>query len=135
MYLSLISLFKKNKKTVVSKKKNSHSCEGRMEKSVPRDHRLSSLGKPRDAKRRSSGRIFYPHTHDRFLYSSTFNENRLCCIPKTKAQIFVFQSLNRVIFKLASQKKLSVFLLIYVAAQACLSMALQLSPQTMTTLT
>ena len=30
-----------------------------------------SLGKPRDAKRRSSGRIFlsYPHTHDRFLYS------------------------------------------------------------------
>ena len=40
--------------------------------SVPRDHRLSSLGKPRDAKRRSLGWIFlsYPHTHDIFLPSS-----------------------------------------------------------------
>ena len=48
-----------------------YSCEGRIEKSVPRNHRLSSLGKPRDAKRRSSGQIFlsYPHTHDRFLDS------------------------------------------------------------------
>ena len=27
-----------------------HECEGRIDKSVPRDHRLSSLGKPRDAK-------------------------------------------------------------------------------------
>ena len=27
-----------------------YSCEGRIEKSVPRDHRLTSLGKPRDAK-------------------------------------------------------------------------------------
>ena len=47
-----------------------HSCEGRIEKSVPLDHRLSSLGKPRDTKRRSPGRIFlsYPHMHDRFLY-------------------------------------------------------------------
>ena len=44
---------------------------GRIEKSFSRDHRLSLLGKPRDAKRRSSGRIFlsYPHTHNRFLYS------------------------------------------------------------------
>ena len=41
------------------------------EKYVPREHRLLSLGKPRDAKRRSSGRIFpsYPHTRDRFLNS------------------------------------------------------------------
>ena len=41
-----------------------------MEKSVPRDHRLSLLGKPRNAKRRSSGRIIlsHPHTHVRFLY-------------------------------------------------------------------
>ena len=40
-----------------------------MEISVPRDHHLSSLGKPRDAKRWSSGRIFLsdPHTHDDFL--------------------------------------------------------------------
>ena len=36
------------KKTVVSKKKN--LCEGRIEKSVPQDYRLSSLCKPRDAK-------------------------------------------------------------------------------------
>ena len=27
-----------------------HECEGRIEKSIPRDHCLSSLGKPRDAK-------------------------------------------------------------------------------------
>ena len=33
-------------------------CEDRLEKSVPQDHRLSSFDKPRDAKRRSSGRIF-----------------------------------------------------------------------------
>ena len=57
---------------MVSKKKNKLSCEGRIEKSVPRDHRLSSLGKPHDVKRRSSGWIFlpYPHTHDRFFYQS-----------------------------------------------------------------
>ena len=37
---------------------------------VPRDNRLSSLGKPRDAKRRSSGRGFlsYLYTYDIFLY-------------------------------------------------------------------
>ena len=36
-----------------------------------RDHRLSSLGKPRDAKRWSLRWNFlsHPHTHDRFLYS------------------------------------------------------------------
>ena len=28
-----------------------YSCEGRIENPVPRDHRLSSLGKPRYAKR------------------------------------------------------------------------------------
>ena len=44
----------------MSKKKNPYSCEGRIEKSVPRDHRLSSLGKPRGAKRRSSDTFFYP---------------------------------------------------------------------------
>ena len=44
-------------------------CEGKIEKSVPRDYRLSSLSKPRDAKWRSEGLIFqfYPHFHDRFL--------------------------------------------------------------------
>ena len=49
-----------------------YSCENGIEKSVPRDHRSSSLGKPRDANRWSSERIFlsHPHTHDRFLLSS-----------------------------------------------------------------
>ena len=42
------------------KKRIHYSGEVRIEKSVPRDHRVSSLGKPRDAKRRSSERIFYP---------------------------------------------------------------------------
>ena len=60
-----------NKKQRWARKILYYSCEGRREKSVPRDNRLSSLGKPSDAKRWSSGRIFlsYPHTHDRFLYS------------------------------------------------------------------
>ena len=37
---------------MVSKKKNSlFVCEDGMDQSVSRDHRLSSLGKPRDANR------------------------------------------------------------------------------------
>ena len=38
-------------------------------KSVPRDHSLASLGKSRNAKQWSSGRIlkYTPHTHDRPL--------------------------------------------------------------------
>ena len=35
---------------MVSKKKIHYSCEGSIEKSVPRDHCLSSLGKLGDAK-------------------------------------------------------------------------------------
>ena len=42
----------------MSKRKNP-SCEGRIEKSVPRDHRLSSLGKPCDAGDPREG-FFYP---------------------------------------------------------------------------
>ena len=34
---------------VVNKKKYPISCEDEIEKPVPRDHRLSSLGKPRDS--------------------------------------------------------------------------------------
>ena len=51
-------------------KKNPLFVWGWDRKIRPSDHRLSSLCKPRDAERRSSGRIFlsYPHTHDRFLY-------------------------------------------------------------------
>ena len=68
-------------------KENPFSCEGRIEKSVLRDHRLSSLGKPRDAKRRSSGRIFlsYPHTHDRFLFSRSITSR----ISKQREQLDV----------------------------------------------
>ena len=36
---------------VHARKRIHHSCEDEIEKSVPRDHRLSSLGKPRDANR------------------------------------------------------------------------------------
>ena len=34
---------------MVSEKQNPSFCKDGVEKSVPRDHRLSSLGKPRDA--------------------------------------------------------------------------------------
>ena len=44
-----------------ARKRIHYSNEGRIEKSVPQDHPLSSLGKPRDGKRRSSGRIFLSH--------------------------------------------------------------------------
>ena len=60
-----------NKYSVEQEKKIYYLRGGRIDKSVPRDNRLSPLGKPRDAKRRSSGRIFlsYPYTHDRYLKS------------------------------------------------------------------
>ena len=56
---------------MVSKKKNPLFKWGCDRKPIPRDHHLSSLSKPLDAKQWSSVRIFlsYPHTHDRFLYS------------------------------------------------------------------
>ena len=56
---------------VVSKKTIHYSCEVGIEKYVPRDHRLSSINKPCDANRWSSGQIFlsHPHTHDGFLLS------------------------------------------------------------------
>ena len=56
---------------MVCKKQQTFLCEGGIEKSVTRDHRLSSVGKPRGANRCSSVHIFlsHPHTHDRFLYS------------------------------------------------------------------
>ena len=64
---------------VVSKKKNPlYLCEDGIEKSIPRDHRLSSLGKPRDANRRSSQYIFlsYPYTQDGPFYSNTDNQRQ-----------------------------------------------------------
>ena len=45
---------------MVSKKRIYNSCEDGIEKSVPRDHQLSSLGKPHDANQWSSGWIFHP---------------------------------------------------------------------------
>ena len=38
--------------------KESIECEGLIEKSVPHDHCLASLGKPPDARQWSSGQIF-----------------------------------------------------------------------------
>ena len=58
------------KKNLMSKKRVHYPSEGRIENTVLPDHHLSSICKPRDAKRRSSEWIFlsYPHTHDRFIY-------------------------------------------------------------------
>ena len=46
-----------------------YPCEGAIEKSIPRDQRLSSLRKPCDAKQGSLGQIFLSHhlTHDGFI--------------------------------------------------------------------
>ena len=54
---------------MVSKTKNPLNVL--IEKFAPRNHRLFSLDKPRDAKRWSSGQIFLSHTntHDGFLYT------------------------------------------------------------------
>ena len=56
---------------MASKEKNS----GWIEKFIPRDLRLSSLGKPRDANRRSSGWIFlsHPHTYVGFYSNCILN--------------------------------------------------------------
>ena len=45
-------------------------CEGKIEKSVPRDNRLSSLGRPRDAKRQSEGRTRIYHECEGIFYST-----------------------------------------------------------------
>ena len=52
-----------------------------LKKSVPRDHPLSSLGKPRDVKWQYSGQIFlsYSHTHDGFLYHYSEHKGTCCC--------------------------------------------------------
>ena len=64
--------FLKYKNVVFSgeQEKNIHYlCEDGIERSIPQDHRLSSLGKTRDANQWSSGWIFlsHPHTHDGLL--------------------------------------------------------------------
>ena len=50
-----------------ARKRIHYSCEDGMEKSVPRDHRSSSLGKPRDAIRWFSGRTFLSHPLDLWM--------------------------------------------------------------------
>ena len=58
---------------VVSRKNIYYLCENGIKKSVPNDHRFLSLGKPRDAKRWSTGRSFFlsqSHIHDGILYSN-----------------------------------------------------------------
>ena len=65
------SLFK-NKRNSGEQENYLISFESRIQKSVPQDHCLSSCGKPSDAKRWSSGRIFlsYPHTPIQWTYAS-----------------------------------------------------------------
>ena len=58
---------------MVSKKRIHYCREDGIEKSVPHDHSLSSLGMPCDAKRKSLGHIFLFHPHDGFLYSYMSN--------------------------------------------------------------
>ena len=52
---------------------------------------MSSLGEPRDAKRRSSGRIFlsYPHTHYIFLYYNLFSLVYFQVTPFTVYRLFM----------------------------------------------
>ena len=54
-----------------------YSFEGRIEKSVTQDHRLSSIGMPHDSKQRSLEWIFlsFHHIYDRLLQYSTFSRN------------------------------------------------------------
>ena len=54
---------------MVSEKKKPLFVGGWDRKNHPRDPRLSSLGKPREIKRCSSGQVFlsYPHTYDGLL--------------------------------------------------------------------
>ena len=58
---------------MVNKKKVHFSRKGRIEDSVSRDYRLSSLGKPRDTKRRSPGRIFFYPSLTLMMYSYIIN--------------------------------------------------------------
>ena len=57
-------------------------CKGRKENSAPLDDCLSSLRKPRDAQRRSSGRIFYPTLtlmmDSYILYLSVLSSDKHC---------------------------------------------------------
>ena len=48
--LGLLVAYLKKKSSSEQEKRIHYWCEGRIEKSVPRDHYLSSLGTPRDAK-------------------------------------------------------------------------------------
>ena len=52
-----------------ARKRIHYLYEDGIEKAVPHDHRLSSLGKPCDAKQWSLGKIFlsHPHNQDQFL--------------------------------------------------------------------
>ena len=65
---------------MASKTKNNYLIE----KSVPQDHRLSSVRKPRDE---PIGRIFlsHPHTHDRLLKSSLLAQAVILDLSPTRA--------------------------------------------------
>ena len=103
---------------MVDKKIIHYSCEGRIEKSVTRDHRLSSLSKPRDAKRQSWGWFFlsYPHTHDCYLESLTFHLKIVSAIfcNNTFVCVFFFNSrFNRLSNSLSAPTQESSFCIPY----------------------
>ena len=50
-----------------ARKRLDYSCEDGIENTS--DHCLSSLNKPRDANRHTSGQILLSHLHDGFLYT------------------------------------------------------------------
>ena len=81
------SLFKQNicYLMVGKKKKNINLCDDGIEKSVPPDHCLSLLDKPRDAKRRSSGRILLSiqPSHSRWILISFYSFSPTIVAPLT----------------------------------------------------
>ena len=84
---------------VMSKKYNSFLCEDGIEKFVSQDHLLSSLSKPCDDKRWSSGQIFLSctYTYNRFLYSfpssTLMIDSYLLTLPHTNGRFFFRGSL------------------------------------------
>ena len=69
-----------------------YSCE---EKSVPRDHLLSSLGKHRGANRRSSGRIFLFHHYYNLTLSQDGISLELVHMPIKYKKDWEFQAVKR----------------------------------------
>ena len=102
--------FKKKNKWL-ARKRIHYYCEGRIEKFVLRDHRLSSLGKPRDAKRWSSGRIFYPTFKlmmDSFIIYKVMKYRKILIKYNAylKKMYFTVVKISKVVFSLQWKYKL-----------------------------